>query len=80
MKIEEMQGKTLGYISRRHSFHIKGWRIFSLRDKHDTTGTQIATEFDLKRVLRERPALKRAKVISAEDYYGVILLRVREGR
>ena len=77
LKLTWMQGKTLGYVAGYFGFRAKGWRVYTLADENDDTGTRASEDYDLRRMLRDRPELKECRVAAAEDYYGMLLLRVR---
>lgn len=72
------EGKTLMYAARALGFCAKGYRIYLLRDDADLVGRITAEDYELGRILVARPELKHCRVISAEEYYGVRIFRVRQ--
>lgn len=79
MKNEDMVGKTLLGISRVESFRLKGWRVYLEPSVEHPAGRKVAEEYDLKRIIKDHPELRRARVSSAEDYYGITILRMKRG-
>ena len=69
-------GKTLGYAARKTGFRPKGYRLYLLQSADDRDGVRLAEDYELTRILRQRPKLNRARVISVEEYYGTLILRV----
>ena len=79
MKNEHMIGKTLLGISRIESFRLKGWRVYLEPSEEYPAGRLVAEEFDLGRIIHSHPELRRARISSAEDYYGITILRLKRG-
>ncbi len=71
-------GKTLMHAARLLGFWRGGYRVVLLGSADDAVGRRVAEDFELGRILRQQPALKRCRVVSAEVYYGLRVLRVRE--
>ena len=78
MKIEQMIGKTILGISRITSFRLKGWRVYWELANGGISGPMVAEDYSLKKIIHDHPELKGARVCLAEDYYGIIILRVKE--
>lgn len=70
-------GKTLGYAARL-GLWAKRYRVYVLRDGDDRDGAQAAEDSDLRRILRQLPELRRARIAACEDYYGMLIFRVRD--
>ena len=77
MKIEDMVKKTILQIAATDSMRLKGWRIYTEPSEDHPYGKKIAEDYDLKRIAHDHPELRRARIYSAEDYYGIIILRIR---
>ncbi len=71
-------GYTLGYAARSYGFRAKGYRVYMLRDEGDSQGAKIAEDYELGRILRLHPELRRCRVASMEDYFGMLIFRVKE--
>jgi hypothetical protein len=72
------EGKTLMYAARALGFRQKGYRVYILQDEEDRIGRRAAEDYELKRILRIHPEFKHFRVISAEEYYGIQIFRVRQ--
>lgn len=75
-KLQNYVGYTLGDLAALTGFNYKGWCIFQLRSKEDTTGARICEGFTLRNILRRHPELQDLIVKYAHDYYGENVLRV----
>lgn len=71
-------GYTLGHAARTCGFRAKGYRVYMLREEGDSTGVKLAEDYELGRILRLHPELRRCRVASLEDYFGMLIFRVRE--
>ena len=80
MKIEHMIGKTILGIARVHDFRLKGWRVYWEPADGDRPTPKVAEDYSLKKILHDHPELKGARVCRAEEYFGIIILRVKEKR
>lgn len=78
--MKRMTGYSLGYAARSCGLRQKGYRIYLLQGEDDQTGVLIADGYDLKSILRLKPELRRCRIELEEDYYGIVILRVREAR
>lgn len=68
---------TLGWAARECGFRRQGYRVYMLRNQADTDGQLIAHDYELSRILRDHPELRRCRVAKQEDYYGITIFRVR---
>lgn len=75
-KLQFFVGYTLADLATMTGFNYKGWCIFQLRSKEDTTGARICEDFTLRNILRRHPELQGMIVKYAHEYYGEIVLRV----
>ena len=72
-------GKTLNEVlNDGNSVFIYGISVFALQNDSDTTGMIEAQEFSLRKILRDHPELRTARVVSHNDFFGESVFRVRK--
>ena len=57
-----------------------GFSIYRLQNEEDDTGMHILDDPTIRSAIERVPTLADAWIITAEDYYGVFLLRVSSRR
>lgn len=77
MSKNQFEGKTLMYAARELGFCAKGYRVYILQGDDDRTGRRVAEDYELGRILTAHTELKHCRVISYEEYYGIVIFRVR---
>lgn len=78
MKTDRFVGHTMEEMVEIHNCNsFEGFTVFRLQSDDDTIGTRIADDYTIRSLLQRVPSLKRCYIWQAEDYYGTIILRVR---
>lgn len=78
MKLSEYIGTPLRGLAKVTGYYDKGYVVFLLRDSQDNTGRRIRKDFSIRLVLHHHPELAECEVVYAENYYGELILRVKE--
>ena len=72
-------GTTLAEIDKDCGCYLGGYSVFVLQDEDDITGIPLGTDISIGLILRENPEYAKSKVIYANDFFGIVVLRVLKG-
>ena len=67
-------------IQMHNTNFLYGFRIFRLQGAEDNTGIHILDDFTVWSACDRVPSIADSWIISAEDYYGQFILRIRSRR
>lgn len=78
---ESFVGLRITDLKTRHNCNLPGgFIVFRLQGPEDTVGKKIIQDYTICSILNRVPSLSECEIISAEDYYGTFVLRVRSPR
>ena len=77
MNPERLIGKTLGELAPQTGVFWRPIHVFLLESESDDTGKRLIDAYSLHQVIAAHPAAATATIISAYDYYGDIVIRIR---
>ena len=77
MKPEHYVGKTLSELADQTGVSWQPIHVFVLEDEEDDTGKHLMAAYSLRQIITAHPAAAAATVVTANDYYGDIVLRVK---